>query len=364
VTVRRRWLKRWTREALLLDHPVPLAFEGIGRQRNARPASRVRLWKALQSTRTPRAQRQPRLFWFAFVRGAARRWPNLTAWLPLGARVRVDWSAFHQPYAAGRPSIALPTYPFERQRHWMVQKQGLPRPALQPAPADGHPLLGRRVRSALREVQFEADLSSDGVAYLRDHRVFETPILPAAAFFELGLAAGQAHFTSTSTSTSAAVSLQDVEIHEALVVEDQTSRAMQVILSPEPKATAAFRIFSIGQDGDDDWACTPADTFAPVQPPCHSITPRSKRSRRAARTSARPRSTTLCWPRTAWPSAAVCAACSTSGGARVRPWAKIQLPEPQQSESQRFQLHPALLDACIQPLAAALPAWAQTRTCR
>ena len=54
----------------------------------------------------------------------------------------VDWAAFDAPYKRRR--VALPTYPFERQRYW------LDHPACYPTPprrqdSESHPLLGRRI---------------------------------------------------------------------------------------------------------------------------------------------------------------------------------------------------------------------------
>jgi acyl transferase domain-containing protein len=57
----------------------------------------------------------------------------------------IDWRGLDRDYPC-RP-VALPTYPFERQRHWL----GVPaapdhRPPPAPRAAPGHPLIGKRVR--------------------------------------------------------------------------------------------------------------------------------------------------------------------------------------------------------------------------
>jgi acyl transferase domain-containing protein len=293
--------------------------------------------------------------WLPSLRRQRDDWSVLLSSLgALWARgVRVDWAGFERPYAAGRASIALPTYPFERQRHWMVERPALPRPPSQTTSPGAHPLLGQRLRSALRDVQFESELSTDRVAYLRDHRVFGTPILPGAAFFELALAAGR---TVLSTTPSEAISLHDVEIHQALVVPDGASRVMQVIVSPEPKGDAGFRIFSAGQPEDpDEWTLHASGQVrsGPAGLPLAY----------AAVEEIQARCTN---ERTAEEHYAVLATHGLAFGSSLRGvqhlwWregealGKIQLPPAQQSESDRFGLHPALLDACIQPLAAALP---------
>jgi hypothetical protein len=40
----------------------------------------------------------------------------------------------------------------------------------------------------------------------------------------------------------------------------------------------------------------------------------------------------------------------------ARRWARLELPASSQSELNRYQVHPALLDACLQVMAAAIPA--------
>ncbi|MET9359920.1 type I polyketide synthase [Streptomyces sp. NPDC006632] len=37
--------------------------------------------------------------------------------------VAVDWRAFDQEYAAARRGVTLPTYPFQRERHWFTEEQ-------------------------------------------------------------------------------------------------------------------------------------------------------------------------------------------------------------------------------------------------
>ena len=52
-----------------------------------------------------------------------------------------------------------------------------------------HPLLGRRLDLAGREMVYETQLLAD--SYLRDHRLGDRIVLPATAYLELALAAGQ-----------------------------------------------------------------------------------------------------------------------------------------------------------------------------
>ena len=95
-------------------------------------------------------------------RGRAAREQVLEAAATLWTRgVAVDLARV-QP---GRRVSGLPTYPFERERHWVRPSQGGRRTA--GASASAHPLLGERVRSALSTPHFEVRLSATSPAFLR-----------------------------------------------------------------------------------------------------------------------------------------------------------------------------------------------------
>ncbi|HEV7501754.1 MAG TPA: beta-ketoacyl synthase N-terminal-like domain-containing protein, partial [Vicinamibacteria bacterium] len=67
----------------------------------------------------------------------------------------VDWSALHREGARRR--VALPTYPFERERHWVENTSA------------AHPLLGVRRTAAGDEVVFESRVGAGRPAYLGEH---------------------------------------------------------------------------------------------------------------------------------------------------------------------------------------------------
>ncbi|SCF11063.1 Acyl transferase domain-containing protein [Micromonospora haikouensis] len=101
--------------------------------------------------------------------------------------VAVDW----RPALAGGRRVDLPTYAFEHRRYW-------PRPATGPGDvgaagldAAGHPLLGASV--ALAEARghlFTGRIAAGAPAWLADHRVGETVLVPGTGLVELCLRAG------------------------------------------------------------------------------------------------------------------------------------------------------------------------------
>ncbi len=93
---------------------------------------------------------------------------------------------------AGRARAPLAKRGWKRERCW------LPEPAWKPVGATAgpepgvHPLLGRPLRSGfVPGLLFDAEIGTETIAYLRDHRLGDRPLLPFAAFLEIAHAAGR-----------------------------------------------------------------------------------------------------------------------------------------------------------------------------
>lgn len=142
----------------------------------------------------------------------------------------VDWRSFDQPYSRRR--VSLPTYPFQRQSYWIT-----------PSPKRGgaqtgellHPLLGMRVRSASKDIIFENELNSQSPAFLADHVVQEQVIVPATAYMEIILAAGQQVFTQNSSIT-----IEDLVIHAPLQLSDAEMTTVQTIFEQRQNTCQIF----------------------------------------------------------------------------------------------------------------------------
>ncbi len=142
-----------------------------------------------------------------------------------------------------RRRISLPTYPFQRQRHWVEAPR---RRRL----TTGHPLLGVRHESPRGEVLFETEMSTDDPAWLDDHRVFGRVITPGALYGALAAAAA-------APDGEGPVVVEDLQIRTALVLPEEdeeagaapASRKVQVVLDG---AAERVEVYSKG-DGDEDW---------------------------------------------------------------------------------------------------------------
>ncbi len=99
----------------------------------------------------------------------------------------VDWAGFDAPFHRRR--VSLPTYPFERQRYWIETKAaGAARSSAQDT---GHPLLGTRldVAGAPGTSVWQTAISVEKLPYLADHCVQGVIVVPMTAYLEMVMSA-------------------------------------------------------------------------------------------------------------------------------------------------------------------------------
>ena len=185
--------------------------------------------------------------WLASLRRGVPEWRQML--LSLGrlyvAGAGVNWEAFDQPYAPSR--ITQPTYPFQRKLHWVEEpEEAESHGVFEQESKVVHPLLGRRIRLAgSRELRFQARIRRTQPALLDDHRLFDKVVLPMAAYLEAALAAGEA-----ALGTRRLV-LEEVVIHQALVLPETTETVLQTVLSPDTGEAYRFEIYSLASA--DSW---------------------------------------------------------------------------------------------------------------
>jgi myxalamid-type polyketide synthase MxaB len=262
----------------------------------------------------------------------------------------IDWAGFDGGYV--RRKIAMPTYPFERQRHWLA---GLTPPPSQPSGAyaagTGHPLLGARVRSALGHVQFDAELGLDSPAYLNDHRKRGAAVFPATAYLEMGLSAAR-DVLGDGTHV-----FEELVINDPLVLESARVR-VQTVLTPDAAGAATFRLFSRDATADDaaPWREHGSGTL---------------RLRRGADQTREGETLDAIRARCSHPAPAdeyyddlvkdgheygpLFRGVTAMWRGRWEALAEIALPAPIAGQASAYRIHPVLLDASMQPLAAAVP---------
>ncbi|KQU73850.1 MULTISPECIES: type I polyketide synthase [unclassified Rhizobacter] len=261
----------------------------------------------------------------------------------------LDWRAVWS--ASGARLAELPPTPFRRERCWF---QARPPVAARSGTPTGHPLLGTRLRSPLRElVQFETTLRGDDLPYLADHQVQGRVILPATGFLEMALAASR-------IVSGAARAVADVVISEPLVFAPDEARTLQLLLrhgadSGADSEADTFEILSLGDgEPDDAWHTHVQGRYAAIDASPSHESAEAIHARCTESIDAGSHYANLAARQLAFGPA-------LQGVQRLlrrdgEALGEIALP-PAAGRAD-YVMHPALLDASLQVMAAALPAQA------
>ncbi|TDE34841.1 type I polyketide synthase [Actinomadura sp. 6K520] len=146
------------------------------------------------------------------------------------AGVPVDWAALFAPARPRR--VDLPTYAFQRRRFWLSADTGREDAAGLGLAAAEHPLLGASVGLADGDgMLFTGRLSPRTHPWLGDHRVLGTAVVPATAFLEMAVRAGDELGCGR---------VAELTLEAPLDVPDQDAVALQVrvVADEEPERWA------------------------------------------------------------------------------------------------------------------------------
>ena len=165
-----------------------------------------------------------------YAQGSHVNWPQL---FPLGGRC-----------------VPLPPYPWQRERFWLAAPRPGKNTVLPPRSTTDtplHPLVGQRLRSPLlQDMVFESHLSTEVLPFLADHRVFGHVVFPATAHLEIALAA------ATQALAPGRYVLENMVLHEPLFLPEGKERTVQAILTSEDVGTVVFKLFSLRAGEDNE----------------------------------------------------------------------------------------------------------------
>jgi acyl transferase domain-containing protein/thioesterase domain-containing protein/NADP-dependent 3-hydroxy acid dehydrogenase YdfG/acyl carrier protein len=180
---------------------------------------------------------------------------NQACWQVLAASVaeyyvrggQIDWRGWDQPWP--RERLLLPTYPFQRSRQWFeldpskrrnlaVEDHAASAVGTAAGPKKFHRLLGTRLSTVWANTLFESRLSARSPAYLNDHQVQGSPVVPAAAYIEQSLAAADEIFGPGRHGVA------NLAIQQAMFLAEGTRRRVQISVAPESGGESAFECYS------------------------------------------------------------------------------------------------------------------------
>jgi len=150
-----------------------------------------------------------------------------------GARVDLE------RFVPDAPHAALPTYPWQRERYWLVpsiEGYGLVNRRVD------HPLLGYRLHE--HAFAWENQLDPQRVAMLADHVVDGGVAFPGAGYVEMALAAARTFFGTPD------VAIENVEIRMPVVFQPQHAKLFRFAIDVR---TASFTIETRDRMTDGPW---------------------------------------------------------------------------------------------------------------
>ncbi|MEU5367274.1 type I polyketide synthase, partial [Streptomyces sp. NPDC005925] len=263
----------------------------------------------------------------------------------------VDWRRWFPTGPAPR-TVDLPTYAFQRRQFWIAPTSGRAGdPAGLGLAASGHPLLGASVGLAGGDVHLlTGRVSRQSASWLDDHVVAGHALVPGAA---------QVEWVLRAADEAGCPALEELTLQTPLVLPDSGGLRIQVVVDPaDARGRRDVQVFS---RPDDDDAFAPAQTWT-----CHAtgvLGPEPTDDAAEALDGA--------WPpagaEPADPDDLYTRADRTGYGygpafRGVRAlWrhgddvlAEVTLPK-EAGDPDGFGIHPALLDAVLQPAALLLP---------
>lgn len=239
----------------------------------------------------------------------------------------------------GRPAD-IPVTPWQHDNFWVVDRSGTSHSA------DAHPLLGRHIEvPSSRDHVWQSDVGTQMAPWLGDHKVFGQAILPAAAFAEVALAAASEVFGVEGNG----LSINQLEVEQMLPLDEHTQLTTQVARGADEKT----RIEIYSRSPGHEWL-RHATAKAEVRTPDALPDPPAPIAAHDE-TAIKPVDLYTALRRTGQyhgPAFAALTAIHRLPGGFAE--AEIVLPD-EAPRHPRYRIHPVMLDAALQSLAAATP---------
>ncbi|MGK7914023.1 MAG: SDR family NAD(P)-dependent oxidoreductase [Prochloraceae cyanobacterium] len=216
-------------------------------------------------------------------------------------------------------------------------------------PSPQEHILGNRLNSPATEIIFQSQVSLDSLSFLRDHRVHDLVVLPGTTYLEMVATAAHQVFHGE------AYALENASIQEALIFPTDEVYQLQSILSPSSAETYDWKIYSQNFERPDGWKLHATGTIskATSQPIKNRIELTEIQSRCTETISH-----AQCYEE--YQQRNIDYGASFQAIAQL--WRRdgealaiVALPSNLVAEVNCYQIHPVLLDACLQVIPFALP---------
>ncbi|MCX5330377.1 type I polyketide synthase [Streptomyces sp. NBC_00140] len=245
----------------------------------------------------------------------------------------------------------LPSYPFQHQPYWLQAPTQLTDAGDLGLTAVDHPLLSTATQLAdTNSTVLSGRISLKTHPWLADHAVAGTVLLPGTALVDLALHAGD---------HTGATHLDELTLHAPLVLDEATSRDLQVTTTPEAsgwQVTIHSRPHTAQPDDTEPWTCHATGTLTTMEEQAQSLAQ---------------------WPPVHATPVEISALYDqlAAAGYEYGPafqgvtavWAQpdgtlhAEIALPEEADPTGHTIHPALLDAALHPLATAADTGSEVR---
>jgi len=248
---------------------------------------------------------------------------------------RTDWEGVFP----GAKPVHLPAYAWQQADYWR-EAQGCREVRLNP-PA--HPLLELRLQAA--QPTWQTWLNRNVPPYLEDHRLQGRVVMPAAAYVEMALGAARA------LSGPAPFALEELDFHKVLAFpENEESLCLQLSCLPQE---SSFSISSRAAQPGAEWVTHSTGTFRPLRgslPPPVDLDEIKKRC--PGETS--PNAIYKSFEEAGLAYGPFFKGIRAAWRGQGEAFGRVEIPDALEFRNHSYIIHPALLDACLQVLSAAL----------
>ena len=170
----------------------------------------------------------------------------------------VNWAAVHADASWRR--MPLPTYPFQRKRHW-IDDNAVHTEQSRSAAERPHPLVGTRINSTANGMCYEARYGVHHAGFLSDHKVAGSIVLPTTVELEAATVLGRMHFATSQ------VSFDDAMHHQAMSFFNGEDRTVRMLVTPLEADKASFKLESADTANAKVWHTHMTGTLRKSQAP-------------------------------------------------------------------------------------------------
>lgn len=149
----------------------------------------------------------------------------------------VAWSAL---FSGRERCVALPAYPWQKERCWSEPAPNIQASRTRSDGSPAHPLLRQYIQPAhlSRSHFWETELRTPTFSYLKDHRVQQHIVFPAAAYLEMACAAVQEVFLLRCPH------IESLHFESALFLSEEQPRSLQTVLTARNADMATIQFFA------------------------------------------------------------------------------------------------------------------------